>query len=393
MKSTATAKSLRLQLISRETGREVLLPLSAAIPKVQWRLRGAADDRANAWHDTVQDEIWLGSEVGELELVLRFPCFLEGAMAAVSIDDDGTQLKSEIHHGEAVLDLARHADTLRSGSAVKAFRLSVAASDFGIDVSESPLFTLRTRWEAVDIQCVDRSRAGKVELQLTWQEKGITEQRIVRLWRHGAQAPALVWQKVIATPSPVTISLDPREVPPGYYLVQLEACDPWGSTGVSASRATVGSHVWVYLGQGGDSLTGKRFIIDFVRKGRVPYPLSATYRLNIAGKIVNSRLPSGQAQRHVLVKRTNEGWHVAQLEVEPADDPLAAEIADANPFKVEWSDSENVVKTIEDRRGDGAMYCYECQRLFWSDETLRSEQRQNHRLVGPISAFIVREER
>lgn len=93
------------------------------------------------------------------------------------------------------------------------------------------------------------------------------------------------------------------------------------------------------------------------------------------------------------MKSINEGWYCGRLEVElPSGDAGAfdTEIDNTNPVKCQYSLSENSVTAIEDRDGDGAMFCSDCGRLYWDAERLKSEESRNHALRGPIAMFRIR---
>ncbi len=396
IRGSARRDCLPVRLVLRETDREVTVPLSLPIPKIRWRLQGAADERADVWYDTIQEEMWLGDLSGELKLMVEVPAWWGDKKICLRVKDgDETlaEMQAWTREGYAVYDLAAQAESIRRGSAVKWLRLDLDAAALGVSVAEAPLLSLRTRWEATDIQCVDRSRGEKVLLDVTWQEKGVAENRVLRLWRQKEDRFELVWHQVLSAPSRTTIELDRQLVPSGYYLLQLEPSDPWSSTAASSSDATRGSHAWIFLDSRAVSRTAERYVIDSVQRGRVCYPLAVPYYLHIVGRIVNSRLPAGQVQRRVLVKTINEGWYVANLEVRTTDEKLAAEFGDANPVKIEWSEYGSIVRTIEDRHGEGAMYCYDCEMLYWDAGRVQQEEARNHRIFGPSNLeFRVRGE-
>jgi hypothetical protein len=62
----------------------------------------------------------------------------------------------------------------------------------------------------------------------------------------------------------------------------------------------------------------------------------------------------------------------------------------ANPLKFEYDVVNREITSIEDKSGDGAMYCRECRMLFWSAEKIREEEGRHRRhLRGPIEHFDV----
>ena len=86
---------------------------------------------------------------------------------------------------------------------------------------------------------------------------------------------------------------------------------------------------------------------------------------------------------HVLIAPFNENWFVGNLEIIEVPEVIAY-LTDTNPVKFEYDTQKHVVTSIEDRHGEGAMYCYECNMLFWYQET---NLKHRHKIYGPIRQF------
>jgi len=117
------------------------------------------------------------------------------------------------------------------------------------------------------------------------------------------------------------------------------------------------------------------------------------YLVTILGKIVGQGLPSGAESPDVLVKTINEGWFLGRIEVaglSGVEDDVSSHILKSNPVKCEYSSSDDCITAIEDRHGDGGMYCPTCRRLFWDAQRLKDEERKGHTLHGPITRYFIR---
>jgi hypothetical protein len=116
------------------------------------------------------------------------------------------------------------------------------------------------------------------------------------------------------------------------------------------------------------------------------------YRIKIISQIKNRQIPKDcdiDNLGDVLITPINENWYVGILEVR--DQPrVLAHLNDTNPVKLEYDPEKKMVTSIEDRHGDGAMYCFECNMLFWCQETLLEEKLKKHKSYGPIEEFHIK---
>jgi len=68
---------------------------------------------------------------------------------------------------------------------------------------------------------------------------------------------------------------------------------------------------------------------------------------------------------------------------------VKAEVEKANPVKLEYDVSKDQITAIEDRYGEGAMYCRRCCKLYWSQEMNTEEEQKGHPLFGPVEVFKI----
>ena len=385
-----TENILRGTLCLRSADREdQRIPLTISIPKVKWRLQGLEDDQHAMWCDTVE-EVWLGDwqTAPELFLIVALPPFVDGRLKLSLDGDSAGEQERDLGEGKARFDLLAFGDALRAGPSVQTFTLTLPESQFGIE--QAPLFKVRTRWEVENVECVQESQGRIIILNVTWTEKGRTgnKDRIVRLWStSGVPSEPIIEQKVLEGTC-VTLQANVRDLPPGTYLLQLAVEDPWSTTEVSRPAQNAPNTRRVYVVSPGDLRQDEVFSIGSVADEHgESYELGeGLYKIKIVGKIVNRKLPSGVGVDVRVF--SNEGWYVGNFEVS-ADPELEAELTEASPVKLEYKASEDYVTAIEDRCGDGAVYCGQCRRLYWSQEAITEEEQKRHPLFGPVEVFRI----
>ncbi len=363
------------------------LELSARIPKVRWRLQGAEEPEGDRWHDVV-DELWLGDweRSTDLFLIVDAGGLIAGNVQLSLPERPSVTRAKTLVDGRARFDLGPFRGELRTLPELQTVAISVPAHD----VVDAPLFRVRTRWEATNIECTQRTEQGKIILSVSWAELGQTDgkAKIIRLWRLDSTAAMPTIQMQVNEASH-QIQISGRTLTPGEYLIELALEDPWSST--SPSRPIPGSpSTWTLTVAGvrdplQDETLRVRYIGDW-RSGR-RYPLAYTYTFHIVGKIVHHKLPPAVNAEGVLLTKANEGWYVAEVDV--LDDPeMRDEIREANPLKIEYNWRRKQITSAEDRAGDGAVYCCNCQRLHWRQETIKAEE-QRHKVLGPIERFYI----
>jgi len=366
------------------------IPLTISIPKVRWRLQGLEDDQHAVWCDTVE-EVWLGDWEKSLDLflVVSLPSFVDGRL---ELSLDGKEEERGLSEGKARFDLLAFVDALRVGPSVQTFTLTLRESQFRFE--RAPLFKVRTRWEVEDIECVQSSQGRIITLKVTWTERGRTgnKDRIIRLWSSsGVATEPIIKQKVLEGTQSAILQTNVRVLPPGTYLLQLTLEDPWSTTEVSCPALNAPNARLIEIVPIEDIRQGQVLSICSIADydGQL-YPLDKeAYKIRIVGKIINRRLPTGVGAEHVRVTRMkNEGWYVGNIEV--AGDPeLEVEIDQANPVKFDYDVSKDVITAIEDREGDGAMYCRRCRKLYWSREANTEEEQKEHPIFGPVEVFKI----
>jgi hypothetical protein len=234
-------------------------------------------------------------------------------------------------------------------------------------------------------------KSPDVVLVVSWKEKGKVPEKVLRLWSDSVDCTHPVREQVVPGEA-LSATMEARHLTPGRYLLQLACRDVRPLTAQPPPREGAPNTLVIHVASSDDVRTDEAFRIEAItiRQG-ILRKLKGSYSVTILGKIVNRKLPSGAGPGNVLVKDINEAWYCGRLEV---DADVAArsetEIDKTNPVKVEYSPDRGCVTAIEDRHGDGAMFCADCGRLYWDSKQLKGEESQRHALHGPITMFHIR---
>lgn len=367
------------------------IPLAISIPKLRWRITGPEGDQYGGWHNQVE-ELWLGDweTVVEVFLLIAFPEPFEGDVR-LSLDNSQTVAPWKgLLHGKAKYDLLALRDVLRNGPSLRTLCLTLPGS--AQKTIPAPLFHVRTRWEVEEVECVQESQGHTIVLSVKWIEKGKTEnkERKLRLWRLAASTTEPVVEQVIDDVTSTTIKVNARSLPPGPYILHFALEDPWSTTHPSRPALRAPNTQVIAISSAGDIRQGETFTIRTIYDDADhAHGLGGrTYRISILGKIINRQLPTSASAEEIVVTRDNEGWYVGKLEVE-GDPAFIVETEDGNPVKFQYDANKDQLTAIEDKYGEGAMYCQRCKKLFWSQATNQSEELMEHPLVGPIEVFNI----
>lgn len=380
--------ALRLTLcLAASGGDSQRIPLTVDVPKVRWRLHGLVESKYAIWRDTV-DEVWLGdlwATAPELFLVVGVPPFVDGRLELALCGDSSKTDECQIREGKVGFDLLAFGDALRTGPSVQT--LTITLRDSQLSMEQVPLFGVRISWEVVDLECVQSIQGRTIVLEVSWAERGKTDgkEKVIRLWSSSSSVKnPVVEASVPEGEQTVTLTRSAKDLQPGVYLLELALRDPWSATHVSLRPSKNAPNTFlIHIVSPGDLRQGNVFtILSIADYNGKPYELVEPCRIKVLGKIVNRELPLNVEGNGVLLKRVNEGWYVGELI--STDPDWRAELTEANPVKFDYSASRDFITAIEDRDGDGAMYCRQCRRLFWSQEVYKEELGRGHALLGPI---------
>jgi predicted nucleic acid-binding Zn-ribbon protein len=390
LKATTVEASLRCRLnfSGRSHSGPHELSLNLRIPKIRWRFQGIDIHQADFWQDAIA-ELWLGDleQSNEAFLILDLGDIAETAVHLNLPNRPSTSKRKRSREGKARFDFLPFIDELRTMTGLQVVNVSIP----DLNVMDAPIFRVRTCWEASDIECVQRTEENEIILDVSWTELGKTggKSKILRLWNDapGTKAPVAEAQ-VSGTSHKLKVSKS--ELAAGQYFLQLTLEDPWSST--LPSRPNLGdlNTKLIVIAVEKDPLQDRTLRVRYIgdRYSHRKRPLKGIYTFRIIGKVIHQKLPETVSDDAVLVTTTNEGWYVAEVNV--LNDPQhRIDVQGANPVKIEYAEQWHEINCVEDRAGDGAMYCCECQRLHWRQATIDAEVRQDHKIMGPIEKFYV----
>jgi len=367
------------------------IPISIMILKVMWRLQGLDKSRYDIWLDRVAEkEYWIGEWTNsqELFLVIKTPLLYAGKVS-LSITSNSDPISVEkITDGNTRFDLKALEDMLRSGSSLETFSLSL--TDSQSHIKDVNLFSIRTRWEAKNIKCFQYPEGKNICLYITWIETGKADEKVVRLWYLQRVEPHLKHQEIIPSDiSDVEFKFGSKELLSGKYLIHIEPYDKWSPQPFKPPDGKQNAILVEIIAQKPkETVLIHQIWVDPIHYYNLP---TDSYKIKIIGKVSNLRLPDELDVKdigRVLVTPLNEDWYVGTLEVKGFQDVID-HLDKTNPVKIEYDSDRREITSIEDRQGDGAIYCYECNMLFWSQETVLREKRINHRNYGPIERFCI----
>jgi hypothetical protein len=365
-------------LCSTVNGERINIPITFSIPKLRWRLQGIDDPEYDQWFDEVKEELWIGDwiEAQELFLIVETPWFYTGEVSLVLPLNSVTVNNGKIQDQKVRFDIKALEDNLRAGPPLETITISL--QDTRTKILDIPLFTVRTRWLAEKIRCFHYPEGDTVRLDVSWKEKGKANQKAARLWYLSGDGPRVIQQLLVPQDvQEATFRTTATDVKSGKYLVHLEPYDPWSSKSVCPKLNDQNTAIIEIVIEAPEkALTIRSVGVDEHHS----YPLpQGSYWIHILGKVINQKLPDNidiEDIDHVLIAPFNENWYVGNLEVKGITEVIA-HLSDTNPVKFEYDTQKQIVKYIEDRHGDGAVYCYDCNMLFWHQETVLNEKKKH----------------
>jgi hypothetical protein len=371
-------------------GQENKFPIAVTIPKIRWRFQGSGDPQNDLWSDKVKEELWLGDwmDAQELYLIAEMPWFFTGRVS-LAWEGNPVTVEAGIMYDQKVrFDLKALIDILRAGPPLGTITLSLAGAQ--TNISNIPLFTVRTRWQTENIKCFRYPEGEFIRLNVTWDERGRADKKVIRLWYFLHEQSHIVQeQRVDRDVCEVEFKINSKDLKAGNYLIHIEPDDPWSSQPAHLPDNIQNAILIEIIHEAPKETVILHNI--WVDAYHTYYLRERTYKIRVIDKVLNRKLPENvnfEDIAHILVTPHNEGWYVGILEVEDTPE-VNKHLHDTNPVKFDYDPIRNLITSIEDRHGDGAVYCFQCSMLFWCQETALNEKRKGHRNYGPIEQFGV----
>jgi len=344
------------------------MPVAVEVPVVRWAIQGRAE--GVEWHHT-REELWLGDweRLPELTLVVQLPTILapEGSLARLDIEGGQAQQAVPVRNNCARFKLLSFVDELRSGEAVRTLMLSTRSLQGSIE--RFPLLEVRTRWEVIRFECHLASLGERVSVRMSWQEvgKATGKQKIIRLMSTESRPRCIREQTLAEEARSVEWRLLAGELPVGHYRVLFLLEDSWGASSI-----------------GGEfSLESRQDLLSLVavedESGEVTDLRAGEYQIRIVGRVVRARL------------RKHEGWYEGELMLNHSTAALAEiqKVNQLNPVRFGYDVDAGIITALEDKDGDGAVFCISCGRLLWDSADIKQHGRWGHRLFGPLEKIRV----
>lgn len=121
--------------------------------------------------------------------------------------------------------------------------------------SDPPLLRVRTRWEAEESECIQRIQGRAITLSVIWLDRGQAEAKHLHIWSLADHTQPLITCDVAVEAQQVEVKASATSLPPGAYLLQIVAVDPWATTDPVRPRQTTGAPS---CGRGQRAGTGSR---------------------------------------------------------------------------------------------------------------------------------------
>ena len=376
----------------RDEYTSMVLSIGLTLPKIRWRLQGLNVTDYDIWLDHFIEELWLGDwmDASEIILLIDTPATFVGKVE-LSLSENSIIVPSgRIHDGAICFDLKALEDTLRTGLSLKT--ISISMYDDTIIIPNIPLFTVRTCWSAEIVGCFYYPEGDTARIDVYWEERGRTEQKMARLWYLSEDQPIMIYEQIVPLDEQETTFRTPiNRMRSGEYLVHLEFNASWLLQDRCPSRGDPNTVSIEIVTHPLEKIVTIRNIVDDL--GHTHLLPGNAYRIHIIGKVINRQLPDDadlDNVGYVLITKNNENWYVGNLEVNAFQFlRVNNHLSDTNPVKFEYDFDQQIVTSIEDRHGDGAVYCADCHMLFWYQGTVVEEELRNHLTYGPIEIFKV----
>ncbi len=315
------------------TERRIELDVCIDIPNICLRHPG------ENWRFEVE-EIW-HEDLGEIEV--KIPA-IAGDSVKVALEGDKQVITRSVRKGIATFDLRRFSDTLRdSGEVVQELILTCPK------IPPFILARVRTRWQALKINLIQRVLKGNRQLFLEWEDRGKTADRVVRFWPLDMPGMDVLEWEIPDGASSVNITFPLETMLPGRYRLHIAAVDPWDNDKVEIPEQGTENCKDVYIGTADEQLqvyVGKQLeITGFYYKGE-PVKPETFYWVEV-----------------MELDPTFEGE--VRLKGNVYSYAIDGTVAEMPYNPVSFYISDNKMPFLIDKDADGAMYCRKCKVMFW----------------------------
>lgn len=272
------------------------LPVSITVPKIRWAVEGLRGSAFEVWSEKV-GEFWYGDwqEARSLKLKISVPDYID-ARASLKLDGTAQYNDSDIKNGLARFDLLSFLDTLKTETAPGKFELTLYDRNRKEVIIDCLLFVVIVRW-AVESFTLEHNREGQsMQYQFRWVDRGKMSNRVLKLWNKSRPFdPPLVEKEIPDETNELVFKASLKELPPGQYLAQFLAEDPWEGTRTDVSFPQHDYNIFPFEITG-DQIVITSWDVQWVKQNEI----------YVCGRLVNA--PGSVTVNVTIIGRKNEQW-------------------------------------------------------------------------------------
>lgn len=354
---------INIPLTNREN---YAIPVTVEIPRVRWSIRGLLPE--SEFRDLIEPkdidlQQWQDAE--ELHLIIDVPNVPSDGVS-LELKDSGQKIQSHLRRGKVRFPLGAFSDTLReSGRAKNQFIIKIDTEP----TAELPVLTVHTKWELSDLEWDEGIADLFRSVSIAFTEKGEPKNRFVRIKNLWCPWMDDIEEKIPDGAKSVIIKRELSSFLPGLYEAEFMIEDPWHDNSSPANvhpfkrRVGIGKNDRIPLEK-----MGGRFVIT------LPFYVDRHY-----GKYTLTRNRYRILVRDYVGRQSGEDVYEGLFSIESDSQSFKRIPEDVNPITFYYSSQGNTINGIENKDGDGAYFCSECQRVFWSESDYLREIRYRHR--------------
>lgn len=315
--------------------KETNLALEFSVPTFRWRFLGA-----RTWKTQIE-EIW-HEDLSKIQVFVP-----EGVSKTLQLilGEKIQSISSTVKGGVVDFNLRRFTDSIRGAkSPLVPLTVNLPERNIGFVIA-----SIRTIWQAVRFKVDQKQLDGQNRVVIEWDEWGRASNRVIRLWPLNIDNAELLEYQIENGINKIEITEDDSRLLSGRYRLELAATELWEEQKPVLPRKGAENTFDVLIGikedallqelKNGLKITG--FGVD-----KKDYHVFLDYfiiDIRLTPEFEGELLFSGD-----IVVRKSLGKQF----------PL-----DCNPVSFYYEDGS--LPFLVDKDGDGAMYCFRCQELFW----------------------------
>jgi len=206
--------------------KSISFPLDINIPRLVWRINGLEDTIYSSDSNEIVKiayDLFEEHAGDDLLLIISMPSLIKG-YCKLGLINSTQNYTTKLTNGTATFDLSRFYDTLRAGEDLQSFEITI--SDLIPPLKNVILFSVQ-KWQVLNIECEQKIANDAHVFEISWNEKGIANNRIICLWHLKDKPDCIHKVQIEGETNNVCFKLNETKVPPGRYLIHFTKDDPW----------------------------------------------------------------------------------------------------------------------------------------------------------------------